>query len=271
MKRLFLCGAIALFAFCTVFAVIRGPNLTSLRAAALATAETTFAGVQVAELLQGSAVEQAARPVVVELYTSQGCHSCPPADKLLGELAEVPNVLALSFHVDYWDYIGWPDEYALPGNTDRQRDHARNLRQKFVYTPQLVVDGVEHVVGSRRGEVLELIDAAARDQGEEIAVNIQVEGDKLHLSAPSAPKSEAVVWMAFFDDEKSADIKRGENAGKQLNYHNVVRDFRKVGTWDGGAADFTLDLSDAHTHDGCAIIVQQADDGRIIGALKMDL
>ncbi|MEM7170499.1 MAG: DUF1223 domain-containing protein [Pseudomonadota bacterium] len=270
MKRIIILSAAALSIFLVVLAVMRGPNTESLRGAALASSETLFAGTQVAQLLDGGALEQAERPVVVELYTSQGCYSCPPADDLLGELADIPNLVALSFHVDYWDYIGWKDEYALPGNSDRQRDYARALKHRFVYTPQMVIDGATHVVGSRRGQVLETIESIAEDQNES-GVTVDISGGKVRVSGGQAPDGDATVWMAVYDREKTSDITRGENAGKKLAYHNVVREFRKLGSWDGDAAEFALSITDPESHDGCAIIIQHGETGRVIAAADMTL
>jgi hypothetical protein len=217
------------------------------------------------------------RPVVVELFTSQGCSSCPPADALLGELARLDNVLALSFNVDYWDYIGWKDTYASPVFTARQRAYMRTMAQRYVYTPQLIIDGVMDVVGSHEREAKQSIDLA-RSRRERVQIPVDIEaGDggsaRVTIGAGRAPKEGAAVWMAVYDSEGAANVARGENAGRKLVYHNVVRELTRIGTWTGAplVIDYDLDEARRNGHSGCAVIVQIEDAGAILGAYDMKL
>ncbi|HIP78736.1 MAG TPA: DUF1223 domain-containing protein [Kiloniellaceae bacterium] len=213
------------------------------------------------------------RPVVVELFTSQGCSSCPPADALLDELADQPGLLALSFHVDYWDYIGWKDPFASPRHTQRQRDYARTLGLRYVYTPQIVVDGRRDVVGSRRGAVADAIEAEARRPGRLEVKMVEDGGGKVTLSAGDAPPEGATVYLVMFDDDHETDVARGENRGRSIHNANVVREFRKLGRWTGEAMEFPLDFAAAQRdgRGGCAVIVQAGTTGPVLGAAILDL
>ncbi len=234
-----------------------------------------FGPLSATALLAGQSLTDAGipptkRPVVVELYTSQGCYSCPPADRLLGELADLPEVLALSFHVDYWDYIGWKDVFASPAHSDRQRQYARALSLPYVYTPQMVVDGRYDVAGSRGRQVVAAIEKAARNQAS-FDIEIDVEAKLIRLPEGQAPKDGATVWLVMYDAEHSTEITRGENTGKTLTYHNVVRDYRKLGVWNGKALELPIDLAAASERDGCAVLVQEDRHGPIIGAAVVEL
>ncbi len=213
------------------------------------------------------------QPAVVELFTSQGCNSCPPADELLAELAERPDVVALSLHVDYWDYIGWKDPYGSPMNTARQRRYAEALNLRYVYTPQIIVDGRVNVAGSHRDEVLaEIAKAGRRDKP--VRINFLTSGGGKVVVAPGhAPDAGATIWLAVYDRLHETDVKRGENAGRSLRNANVVRSFERVGTWTGDRIEIPLDLSDAQARgrDGCAVIVQQGRYGPVLGAAAMNL
>jgi len=212
------------------------------------------------------------RMVVVELFTSQGCNSCPPADAFLGELAGEANVLALSLHIDYWDYIGWKDPFALPINTQRQRDYAKRLSLRYVYTPQMVIDGADNVVGTRRGKVRKAIDEALRRPAA-VAVDFDRDAGKVRIGEGHAPDGGATVWLAIYDSKQTTEIRRGENAGKSLSYHNVVREMHQLATWNGQAVELALDLEAARAQGrgGCAIIVQQGRTGPVLGAAEMKL
>src|SRR5512138_157372 len=213
------------------------------------------------------------RPVVVELFTSQGCSSCPPADELLAELAADPGVLALSFHVDYWDYIGWKDPFAAPQYTERQRDYAAALGLRYVYTPQMVIDGRHNVVGSKRREVEQAVEKASAATP---AVDVTLEatdGGRAVLSAGTPPSEEATVWLVIFDDGHDTPVERGENRGRALHNSNVVRELKALGAWSGAAKSFPLDFAKAKAEGrgGCAVIVQQGRGGPIVGAAAYDL
>lgn len=208
-------------------------------------------------------------PVVVELFTSEGCSSCPPADKFLGELTGHDDVIALSFHVDYWDYIGWADTFATPQTTERQRAYGRALDQRYIYTPEMVVDGRAH--SPWPAEVRRLI-RMARERPR-LAVRFRETGDD-HYSVvipAGKAKGDAAVWIAFYDDSHTISIPRGENGGRTLTYINVVRDLRRIGTWRGEALEIPVSMSAARGEGrgGCAVIVQQGAAGPILGAANM--
>ena len=209
---------------------------------------------------------------VVELYTSQGCSSCPPADAFLGELAKRDDLLALSIHVDYWDYIGWKDRFASPENTKRQRAYASKLGMRYVYTPQMIVQGAAHSTGSDRGKVLALIAKAKKN--ERVAVKISRAEDGIRIKIAGADTTEeAAVWLAVFDNKHETRIRRGENGGRTLSYYNVVRGMKRIGTWSGKPLDIptrNIDMS-TENRDGCAVILQSLSTGRILGAAKLAL
>jgi hypothetical protein len=214
-----------------------------------------------------------APPVVVELYTSQGCSSCPPADQVLTELAMRPDVLALSLHVDYWDYIGWKDPFGSPMNTERQRDYATTLGLRYVFTPQIIVDGRDSVVGSDRRAVESAI-TAARAREKPVRVSFRPEdGGVVVIAAGQAPDEGATIWLATYDKEHLTEVKRGENTGRSIRNTNVVRSFERLGTWMGEALDIPLNMGNAAARgrSGCAVIVQEGRSGRIIGAAVMML
>ena len=219
----------------------------------------------------GRAQDKAA--VVVELFTSEGCSSCPPADALLGELAQRPDVVPLAFHVDYWDYIGWKDPYASPASTQRQHDYAAALGLHMVYTPQMVVDGRTDVVGSERGDVETAIGKAAA--GPKLAISIEKDaggGYRVVIPAAAPPAGgPATVWLALFDSARETSVKRGENGGRTLKEYNIVREWRQIGSWDGSALSLPLAMTAKPDQDGCAIIVQAGPVGPILGAALMKL
>ena len=234
--------------------------------------ESRAAG-RTASPLQLAAESDSGRPVVVELFTSQGCSSCPPADNLLGELAGLPGVLALSFHVDYWDYIGWKDPFAAAQYTERQRDYAAKLGLRYVYTPQIVVDGRHDVVGSKRREVALAIEEAAKALPALTVEFNEEDGGRVMLSAGEAPEGGATVWLVTFDDAHLTAVARGENGGRALTNSNVVRELTPLGTWTGEAKAFAVDLAAARAkgRGGCAVLVQQGRGGPILGAALFDL
>ena len=209
---------------------------------------------------------------VVELFTSQGCSSCPPADRYLGELAKRPDILALSEHVDYWDYIGWKDVFASPEITARQRVYARKMGLRYVYTPQMVVQGRSHATGSDRDTIERLIREAAALPRQPVEVETGTDG--VTIVVPEGETRERVtVWLAAFDDRHDVEVRRGENAGRTLSYHNVVREMRRLGEWDGKAVRFPVDATEMQTegYDGCAVLLQGAESGRILGAARFTL
>jgi len=212
------------------------------------------------------------RPTVVELFTSQGCNSCPPADALLGQLAARDELIALTFNVDYWDYLGWRDTLADAANTQRQKDYARRLGRRGVYTPQVVVGGHMDAVGSN----LPAIEAAiTQDRGRAdpaLDVFFTTRDDMVLLQITGAAYADdATIWLVRFDERREIEIARGENAGRTLTYFNVVRDFKSLGLWRGHAMEIALSHDDLLRDgaDGCVVIVQLKRNGRIVGAGKM--
>lgn len=210
---------------------------------------------------------------VVELFTSQGCAQCPPADALLTSLAAEGDVVALAYHVDYWDYVGWQDTFGDAAYSDRQRDYAKSWGSSRIFTPQMVINGKKGVVGSRRGEVHGALDAASLP----LAVDVTHEGDMLRIVIPPDQRlDDAVVWMVTYLDRADVSIDTGENAGKAMVYTQVVTDRQVLGMWEGASgANIKLPipevLSEAST--GIAVIVQQEHDGLpgpILGAAAFE-
>jgi len=196
------------------------------------------------------------RPVVVELFTSQGCSSCPPADALLAELAKRPGVIALGFHVDYWDHLGWKDPLSSPAATARQRDYARQFGRNQVYTPQLVVDGAEEAVGSDRGAVLGALGQAKP----EAAAPVTFADGQVRIGAG---KGRGKVLLARFAQKRTSHVSAGENAGRTLDDVNGIEALMPLGAWDGASVSFPVTVPG--TGKGIAVLVQ-AEDGRILGA-----
>jgi hypothetical protein len=195
-------------------------------------------------------------PVVVELFTSQGCSSCPPADAFLGELAKRPDVIALAFHVDYWDYIGWKDPYALPDSTERQRRYTTALGNHFLYTPEMVVDGRHDATGSDRDTVDALIRKSESVPKIRIGIKEPSEGHyAIELPASPGFKGAATVWMAEFERQHETSVARGENEGRTLHEFNTVRTLRALARWQGQAMTVPLDWMAKPTN-GCAILLQ---------------
>jgi hypothetical protein len=213
-------------------------------------------------------------PVVVELFTSQGCSSCPPADAYLGDLARRRDVLALALHVDYWDYIGWKDRFASPAATQRQHAYARALRQRMVYTPQMVVDGAQEAVGSNRGEVEALIAAARARPKLPIAFSRDSTGlDWVEVGDGPRPASgSATVYIALYDGRHETPVDRGENAGATLTEFNVVRELKPIGRWTGKKLRLPIEVDETdEAYEACAVIVQEDDVGPILGAAAMKM
>jgi len=208
-------------------------------------------------------------PVVVELYTSQGCSSCPPADEMLVELSQREDVIALALHVDYWDYIGWVDEFANPEHTRRQQNYARAAGDTTIYTPQFVIAGQDIVIGARGMDVADLI-SAHRDQRHAVDVDLEWSGDVLSIAAElnDDPREEGyVVQLVQILPEQIVDIRRGENASKTINYSNVVQSLEVIGQWDG-LAPISLEADVAGAQQ-LAVIVQEGTNGPVVGAAKL--
>lgn len=216
---------------------------------------------------------------VVELFTSQGCSSCPRADSFLGELAQRGDVVALGFHVDYWDYLGWSDTLASPGNTRRQSDYAAALGLRSVYTPQMVINGRVHVKGSSRAEVeAALADLDGAGKGMAIDVGIRRGPDSIIVETGAAThgRGKANVLLVFFEPRTPVVIGRGENAGKTIVYWNAVAAVQAAGLWHGQPT--RLEIPDTELRKkgsrGCAVLLQSmrkdGTPGPIIGAAILD-
>jgi hypothetical protein len=201
------------------------------------------------------------RPVVVELFTSQGCSSCPPADAVLAELAPRKDVLALGFHVDYWDSLGWKDPLSTPGATGRQNEYAAQFGRHEVYTPQVVVDGQHQAVGSNRGAVLQAISQS--DRTSVAPVIFAADGKSVAIGAGSG---QGKVLVIRYVRSRTTQVQRGENAGRTAIDVNGVESFRAAGEWAGQKMEFPVDPVDADH--GLAVVVQGAD-GRILGAAAL--
>jgi hypothetical protein len=222
-----------------------------------------------AALFSPAAAADQRAPVVIELFTSQGCSSCPPADAVLGELSERADVLPLSFHVTYWDRLGWPDSFGLEAATARQETYATSLGLRGLYTPQMVIGGRIDVVGSSRSRVLRAIDLLATHREPGSAITVQ--DGTIRLAGGS--QGTATVWLIAFDDAHDVKISRGENAGRTLRYHRVVRDIERLGRWAGVPMQLGLPTARhvASGRDGLAILVQRESDGAILTAARVDL
>jgi hypothetical protein len=204
------------------------------------------------------------RPVVVELFTSQSCSSCPPAEALLGRLAqEGAEILPLAFHVTYWNHLDWRDPYALPAATARQERYAARLGGG-AYTPEAVIDGRTGLVGSDEAGLRGAI-ARARATGPTIPVTLSRDGDRVAVRV-GAGHGTARVLLIGFDPSHATRVLRGENAGRTIEQANIVRAIRDLGPWSGAAAAFTAARPEGET----AALILQAEDGAILGAARLD-
>lgn len=207
------------------------------------------------------------RPIFVELFTSEGCSSCPPADALLAELANRPDVLALSFHVDYWDRLGWKDPFSSAAATRRQHRYAELLGLSTVYTPQIIVDGKWQAVGSDRNEVEQALGSAQRVR-EEVPVSLAIDGGHVRITLGVGRRgASAAVLLIGFDRRHVTEVTRGENGGRTLAHIDVVRSIEEVAQSDGGAGIVEVQIGAAC--DRIAAIVQ-ARDGQILGIAVRD-
>ena len=208
------------------------------------------------------------RPVVVELFTSQGCSSCPPADRLLAQLAGREDVIALALHVDYWDYIGWKDSFAQPAFTARQKGYARAAGQRSVYTPQMIVGGLDHVMGVRPMAVADLIRAHAEAPRKALVELERAADAQLAIEIRAvAPVGPAEVHLVRYRPHATVKITRGENAGRTLDYANIVTEWSVLARWDG-QAPLRL-LAEAKGEQPVVVLVQGADHGAVLAAARL--
>ncbi len=218
-------------------------------------------------LTPAAAAERA--PVLVELFTSEGCSSCPPADAYLGELAKRPGVIALSFHVDYWNRLGWTDPFSSAEATARQKGYAESLKQSYVYTPEMVIDGRVHEAGSRREKVETLLGAARGNAVFPVALTRKPDGTvEAALPATGGATTDATVWLVLYDRSQTISVKAGENGGRSITHANVVREIRRVANWNGRATRLMMPIDAATQRErgGAVVIVQAGSYGTVLGA-----
>ncbi|HSR75769.1 MAG TPA: DUF1223 domain-containing protein [Xanthobacteraceae bacterium] len=218
--------------------------------------------------LVGVAPEANAEPrAVVELFTSQGCSSCPPADALLGKLAHDPNVIALTLAIDYWDYIGWKDTLAIPGHTNRQKAYSKMRGDRGVYTPQVIVNGSTQALGSDQADIERAIGQSHRASATlSVPVSIKVADGRLTVDAPAGKGTDehAEVWLCPVSSAVPVAIGRGENHGRTITYHNAVRRWIRLGEWNGAAASWSISLKDLKSEgaDKAAVLLQSGNTSR---------
>jgi hypothetical protein len=225
-------------------------------------------------MLAAGTTARADARATIELFTSQGCSSCPPADKLISELARDPSLVTMSLAIDYWDYLGWKDTLALKGHGKRQQAYARARGDREVYTPQVVVNGLMHVAGGDRSAIERAIEVTRRDvTAMRLPVTVTVAGEKLTVQVPAAKDGQGrgEVWLCPLARSIPVAIERGENRGHTVTYSNVVRRWVKLGEWKGESATFTLPVKDIQGAeiDSVAVMVQNgsaASPGAILGA-----
>ena len=211
----------------------------------------------IASAMVAAATASAEPRGVVELFTSQGCSSCPAADKLAGELAKDPSLIVMSLAVDYWDYLGWKDTLAIAGHTNRQRAYSKVRGDREVYTPQVVVNGVTHVIGSDQKAIENAVTQTRKQAGTlSVPVGVSVAGDQISVSVPAVANSaKGEIWLCPITRTVPVEIGKGENSGKTITYYNVVRRWVKLGEWTGAARNFKVPVSDVTGAGGDAVAV----------------
>jgi hypothetical protein len=223
-----------------------------------------LASLGVGACLAPAVARAADRPVVVELFTSQGCSSCPPANAFLNELAhDRTDVLPLAFHVTYWDRLGWKDPFSLEAATERQDVYGHRFGDGS-YTPEIVVDGASSHVGSDRREVGSAIDQAKRQSAAAASLSVTRDGGKLLIDIGAGTGNGRLLLIGF-DHSHQTSIRRGENSGRTLEEANVVRSILAIGDWQGTA----LRLTEKFPEGEDAAVVIEAPDGRILGAARL--
>lgn len=207
-------------------------------------------------------------PAVVELYTSQGCIQCPRANRLLGEFSREPDVLALTFAVSYWDYLGWRDTFAQPTFIDRQREFSRRMQRRSLFTPQLVFNGQREASASDWDEARAILDEEKARPPVPGAPRIELQRlpggrTRIAIGQGDAPAEPADIWIMSFDPGPvTVYVAAGENARRRISHYNLVRTIARVGEWDGSPVYFQRD----HCNPQCAAIVQERNGGHILAA-----
>jgi hypothetical protein len=214
----------------------------------------------IASTISAAATVSAEPRGVIELFTSQGCSSCPAADKLASELARDPSLVVMSLAIDYWDYLGWKDTLALPGHTNRQRAYSKVRGDREVYTPQVVVNGVTHVLGSDKQAIESAVAQTHKQAGMlSVPVGLSVADNQISVSVPAAANTaKGEIWLCPITRSVPVEIGRGENSGHTITYTNVVRRWVKLGEWTGTARNYKVPVSDvtAAGGDAVAVVVQ---------------
>ncbi len=219
------------------------------------------------------------RRELLELFTSQGCSSCPAADRLLGEFATDPSLVALSVPIDYWDYLGWKDTLASPAHTARQRAYARVRGDRQVYTPQMVINGATHALGSDRAAIERAImqtDQKPDVMSLPVLMSMGSSGLNVQLQSTESGRPNGEVWLCPLAKAVQVSIARGENHGRTITYHNVVRNWLKLGDWTGSQVTWNIPISEIESEgvDAAAVMVQEGTrekPGIILGAAYMPL
>lgn len=212
---------------------------------------------------------------VIELYTSQGCSSCPEADQLLKRLAQRPELIVLTFPVNYWDYLGWKDTLAQPENAQRQRGYSKNLSDGQVFTPQAIVNGMQICLGNSLADIESAVKATEPlVAANAVEMSARIERDRLIIDAGEAPQGSSHrrgrVFVAAVQSSYTVKVMRGENAGKPLSYTNVVRRLTEVGEWDGAPVSYAIPLDKAtKLGDSLVVFLQTGDFGPIVGATRV--
>lgn len=217
------------------------------------------------------AASAATTPVLVELFTSQGCSSCPPADELAGELTSDPNTYVVSLNVDYWDYLGWRDTLAKPEYTQRQYAYASARGDGRVYTPQMVINGLDHAVGSNHNAVADKI-AEARQTPLQVPLKLSMTAKEIKVDIPATKlDEEATLWLMAIEPRVEQKIIRGENTGKAITYHNVVRNLVPAAMWKGEAykGAWMRDTVMTKNCKTCIAVLQVGQAGKVLGLAKV--
>jgi hypothetical protein len=219
--------------------------------------------------LSGLAFAQSQPVVVVELYTSQGCSSCPPADDFLAMLAMDPSIMALALHVDYWDYIGWKDKFADPKFTGRQKAYAKAAGTRSIYTPQMIIGGLDRIEGFKREETGELI-RKHLSVAQDIGLSLDRQGNTLTITANplTADQGNTNVQLVRYIPSETVNIERGENAGRSITYYNIVKSWQNLGEWSG-AEPLNLQ-ADVEGDNPLVVIVQQEGPAYIVAAARLE-
>ncbi|MCJ2035839.1 DUF1223 domain-containing protein [Methylobacterium sp. J-068] len=249
------------------------PAATSHPRRAVVLCLALLAAAQGARVTGAAATERA--PVVIELYTSQGCASCQTASRVLGEFAREPGIIALTFPITYWDYLGWKDAYGMPAFTTRQRAYASSRGERQVFTPQAIVNGEPSMIRSDRNSLERALRRARASGPTQVMIRSWEEGDRIciDVGASAKPDAQAELWLLPVMRRRHITIGGGENKGQVFDYINVVRGMHRIGPWTGRPAHFEVPRHAAKVAeaDSYVVLLQGGDEGhpkRILGAAK---